>query len=109
MNHFLAAASALLLVGKSWAQTFYEPFNYYAGASAYSLDGQGGWTDSGNTHVVAGNLSLPPGLPAAGGNSVQATPGAGAAKILDVPYSSGSVYFSYAFRLDSIGSYPSII
>ena len=100
-------AALLLLASHAQAQILYEPFNYTIPPNI-TLDGNGGWSANGSMHLVSGNLSLPAGMPAPLGNSAQATQSA-IASLGFAAINSGSIFFSYAFRLDSIGVYPSIV
>jgi hypothetical protein len=101
-------AALLFLAVRVQAQFIYEPFNYPITGET-GINGYGGWVDNGNTHLVPGNLNMPAGMPGPVGNRAQATGGANASLGFPGAVTSGSVYFSYAFRLDSTGPYPSII
>ncbi len=90
------------------AQTFYEPFDYPFHVMGQPLGGNGGWMDGGNAHVASGNLTLAAGMVAPVGNSAQITGGAFASLALPTVFDEGTVYFSYAFRLDFAGTFPSL-
>jgi hypothetical protein len=99
--------SLLLLALRGEAQFIYEPFNYEITPSG--INGHGGWASDGNTDLIAGNLNVPAEPPAPVGNSVQARVGANAKLRFSSVITDGSIYFSYAFRLDFVGTFPSII
>lgn len=111
MKSLCASTAALLLASQVQGQFIYEPFDY---APNSTLSGQGGWFWPGDQNqtarISAGNLALPSGMPAPVGNSV----GTGATSTyVRLPFAtaitSGSVYYSFAFRLDNIGSVGGVL
>ncbi|HSU57084.1 MAG TPA: hypothetical protein VLT36_23790 [Candidatus Dormibacteraeota bacterium] len=82
----------------------YEPFSYSAGAA---LDGQGSWYLTGTTSmgtIEAGNLDVS-GLAGSGGNRYTWPSGNDSVRVPLDPVTNGAVYFSFALRIDQIGSF----
>jgi hypothetical protein len=99
----------LLLTGAAWvllffsvdAQVVYEPFNYPIGSI---LPGQGGWYGVGSFSpgMATSSLSVPAGMPTPAGNSVS-WEGGNVTRLNLNSVTTGDIYYSYAFRVDSIG------
>ena len=87
------------------ALNIYDPFNYIVGTA---LDGQGGWYLSGSISlgtIEAGNLSVP-GLAGAMGNRYTWPVGSDSVRLpFGATITNGAVYFSFALRIDQVGSF----
>jgi hypothetical protein len=110
-TRFLATAAILALLSPAaWAQVslpHYDGFNYPVGQN---LGAQPGWAslNTGDSLLVAaGSLSYP-GFPASSGNKLAYDgPGVDAAKEF-VLQTTGTVYYSYLFRVTSLGSLDTV-
>ena len=87
------------------AVAFYEPFKYETGSA---LDGQGGWYLNGSVSlgtIEAGNLSVPD-LATAVGNRFTWPVGNDSVRLpFGAAVTNGALYFSFALRIDEIGSF----
>lgn len=100
-----SSLARLTVVATTGGLLSYEPFDYApdqlltAANSAWTLNGSGN-----DTRVTSGSLSIP-GLLASVGNSIT-NGGSGAAvrSPLPSPVINGELYYSFAFRLDSLGT-----
>ncbi len=98
----VTSSVATLFVLQNFGNTLvYDPFGY---APASNLDGQGGWVlnTGASFPIAAGNLSVP-GLQESLGNHVRAAANGTTRKPMGT-YTSGVLYFSFAFKLDTITS-----
>lgn len=107
----LIHAALLLLAAAARGQPLvYEPFNYPAGqllTGQSNAAGQG-WINGGSgvddASIVAGNISIP-GLAAPRGNSLtNGGAGPGNRILFNTTLGSGTVYYSFALRVDKLGS-----
>src|SRR4051812_4786110 len=78
------------------SQILYEPFNYPVGG----LGGHGGWSSVDDFSVASGSLTLPSPLSPSIGNSADIRSGGGAGRVLPSVISNGTVFVSYAFRIN---------
>jgi len=104
MYYLRILALGSLFVSPILAQPIYEPFDY---ASGSSLAGQGGWllnSGSGGT-IETGNLSVPSGMPASIGNRLTWGNSAMSLRLPLTAITSGSIYFSFALRIDNVGAF----
>jgi hypothetical protein len=98
----LTSSVATLFVLQNFGNTLvYEPFGFAVGSS---LDGQNGWVlNSGSSFkIVAGNLNVPYLTPGVGNHVVLSANGT-TRKPMGT-YTSGTLYFSFALKLDNISS-----
>jgi len=81
----------------------YEPFVYTANSA---LVGQGGWLLNGGTSgtLEAGNLNVDGLLPAIGNRLTWGGPSMSLRLPLNTNVTSGAIYFSFALRIDDLGS-----
>ena len=107
-NSIVASSNVTVVITNPPPNTefnIYEPFNYSVGTS---LDGQGGWYLSGSISlgtIETGNLSVP-GLAGATGSRFTWPVGNDSVRLpFSTTITNGALYFSFALRVDQIGSF----
>ena len=100
-----SSVATLTVSAATGASLFYDPFDY---AAASSLSGQGGWITNGFGNQVgtieAGNLDVT-GLASSVGNKVSLNnTTTSLRRPLGSTFSTGTVYYSYAMRVDTLGA-----
>ena len=101
---YLVILVGTVIVTELPAQPIYDPFNYTPGTS---LAGQGGWVLQTGTSgtISAGSLAVPAGMPASTGNAFTWNAVNMSVRLPFTPVTSGSLYLSFALRVDAVGSY----